>query len=735
MSVFDQHEQRVGNQFNTVNYNYYTAPSGARVPLHLPPRASHFTDREKALTQILNNLQPGRTVTLCGPGGIGKTALAAEAVWQLAPANEPPERFPDGIVFHSFYNQPDINLALEAIACAFGEEPKPTPATAAQRALAGKRVLLVLDGTEDADNLPRVVTVAGGCGLLITSRDIRDAVDERQDLRPLAMEDAVQLLTNWAGKALDDEQAARRICALVGRLPLAIRLVGRYLQEVGDRASEYLQWLEETPLEALDPDSEQHRLESVPWLLQRSLERVDEPARNVLALAGQLALAPFGKEVIEKALQFSISAWKRALRQLTGYGLLLHTGQHYEVSHALIHTYARERLHIETEVFERLTAYYTHLVTEQSALEARGYERLDTERNHILRLSKSCFERQAWRAILKLIGVTQKYFESQGYWTERRIMVEWGLGAARKLADPTEEANCTYSLGDVHLSLSEYESAHQRYKQAQTIYAQIGNRQGEVNCIYSLGYVHRMQGEYELARQYFKQAQKIYAQIGDHLGEANCIEALGDVHVWRDEYEQARQHYEQAQTIFAQIDNRLGEANCIRTLGHVHYMQGEYELARQYYEQALTIYAQIGARLGEANCICFLGRVYSGLNEYELARQHLKQAQTIYARIGHRLGEANCIYALGHVYYGKEKYKSARQCFIQAQAIYKAIGDRYNYAWNLAFIGLTYKGLKRPDQARRCLEEAIVLFEEINVLSAIETVRQWLNDLDAESSQ
>ena len=73
-------------------------------PLYRPSRASHFTDHKKDLAQILSGLQPGRTITLCGPGGIGKTALAAEAVWQLAPAHELPERFPDGIVFHSFYN-------------------------------------------------------------------------------------------------------------------------------------------------------------------------------------------------------------------------------------------------------------------------------------------------------------------------------------------------------------------------------------------------------------------------------------------------------------------------------------------------------------------------------------------------------------------------------------------------------------------------------------------------------
>ena len=122
------------------------------LPLQRPPRVEYFTDREEELAQLLADLQPGRVVTLCGPGGIGKSALAAEVVWTLAPGNEPPELFPDGIIFHSFYNQPQAVLALEAIARAFGEEPKPTPRDAAQRALSGRQALLLLDGTEDADD-------------------------------------------------------------------------------------------------------------------------------------------------------------------------------------------------------------------------------------------------------------------------------------------------------------------------------------------------------------------------------------------------------------------------------------------------------------------------------------------------------------------------------------------------------------------------------------------------------
>ena len=109
------------------------SPMPLPIPLQRPRRAEHFVGRERALSRLVAALQPGEVVTVCGAGGIGKSALAAEAIWTLAPRDEPPERFPDGIVTHRFYHQPQAALALEAIARAYGEEPRPTPRDAAQK--------------------------------------------------------------------------------------------------------------------------------------------------------------------------------------------------------------------------------------------------------------------------------------------------------------------------------------------------------------------------------------------------------------------------------------------------------------------------------------------------------------------------------------------------------------------------------------------------------------------------
>src|SRR5262249_33832793 len=162
---------------------------------------------------LLADLQPGRVVTVCAAGGMGKTALVAEVLWTLAPGVSPPATFPDGIVFHSFYGQPEATVALEQLARTFGEDPLPTPAEAARRALGGKRALLVLDGAEESQDLEQVLAVSGSCAVLVTSRRRSDAADPALllDSQRLPQDEAVAVVQAWQAQHQADTSVIERI--------------------------------------------------------------------------------------------------------------------------------------------------------------------------------------------------------------------------------------------------------------------------------------------------------------------------------------------------------------------------------------------------------------------------------------------------------------------------------------------------------------------------------------------
>ena len=384
--------------------------------------------------------------------------MAAEAIWKLAPGSEPPQRFPDGIIFHTFYHKPQAALALEAIARAYGEDPRQSPLDAAKKALSGRIPLIVLDGAEACDDLQTVLSVTGGSGVLITTRRHGDAPEDLCDLPPLPEDKAIELLQAWGKEMASDEGICRSICALLGRLPLAIFLAGRYLAHRRQLAGDYLAWLKETPLEALDLGKRQHQ--SIPLLMEHSLKQVSDQASACLGLTGVLAMKPFQPEVIAAALQITSLQANNSLGELVDYGLLIRPDLCYQITHALAHTYARERLVVPKDALARLAGHYDNFSREQMKLGLAGYARLDAHRDHILAVQSACNRAGLWKEVRSLTWALEDYLDLQGHWQERVALVQTGLQAARSDGAKYDQASFLTFLGLAYVNLGDRREGH-----------------------------------------------------------------------------------------------------------------------------------------------------------------------------------------------------------------------------------------------------------------------------------
>jgi hypothetical protein len=341
-----QGQGAIGCQIN----NYGTQPPiPSPPPFLLPATEACFLHREKELVWLLDNLHPGKVVAICGPGGMGKSALAAQAVHKLEPA-----RFPDGIVFHSFYHQASVETALQTIAGAFHIEAKAGLESAVRQALSGRKALLILDGAEEAADLPAILKLRGTCGVLITSRKRADAPGARLDLTPLEDKPAIEVFCAYSGAAADDA-SVQGICAILGGWPVALRIAGRYCSSTGESAADYLRWLKDEPFKELG-DGE-HQEENAAMLLRRSMAQVSDDARLALELAGDLAFLPIACASVVAMMEGDERRTRNALNDLANYGLVERMKERWKVSHALIHTYARIELPLSKESIRRIAQY------------------------------------------------------------------------------------------------------------------------------------------------------------------------------------------------------------------------------------------------------------------------------------------------------------------------------------------------------------------------------------------
>jgi hypothetical protein len=171
---------------------------------------------------------------IAGTAGVGKTALAVHWARRVA------DRFPDGQLYVNLrgfdpggqvMNPTEaIRAFLDALGVPAQRIPTSLDAQAAlyRSLLAGKRVLIVLDNAAGAGQVRPLLPAAGGCHVLVTSRDrlsglvARDGA-KRVTVPPMTDDEALELLESVAGPRFD-RIAATDIVRSCGHIPLALRV-------------------------------------------------------------------------------------------------------------------------------------------------------------------------------------------------------------------------------------------------------------------------------------------------------------------------------------------------------------------------------------------------------------------------------------------------------------------------------------------------------------------------------
>jgi tetratricopeptide (TPR) repeat protein len=650
-----------------------------------PPPVEAFTGRKDVVDEIVARLADEHALNLTGMGGIGKTEVCravAEAVEDSAP------EWASAGVWYT-----DLNAAVSAddlLGTILGEWPinveRPTGATVG-RALDAPR-LYVLDDVEQALAAPGeeravrtllrdLLRYAPAARFLVTSRrPVSNVGMKEHEILHLGPDDARTLfgrLADEAGYAYGDGDEARRdsLLADLDGIPLAITLAAGLLTDF-EMADVLRRWERRrtAALEALDADDPM-RLDSLDVSLGLSVEALPEDgmARSLFAL---FAALPAGAtpDLIEAVYGFEGEDAAVLLRRR---GLLRKDGGRYTMR-VPVRVYAE--VHPTADLTERLRALDDYLLALAWDADERFVE--DTARvNRLFTAELPTFDAALARAgpprVAELTGSLRRWlvYARPPSVAER---IERGLKACQHVGDRLGAANCTQSLGDVHMRLGEYGPARGRYGEALAAYVEIGTPLGAANCTKSLGDVHWVLDEYGPARERYEEALAAFVEIGAPLGAATCTQSLGDAHMRLGEYGPARERYGEALAAFVEIGAPLGAANCTQRLGDVHMALGEYGPARGRYGEALAAFVEIGDRLGAANCTKSLGEVHMALGEYGPARERYGEARAAFVEIGSPYGQARVFVEVGKLEVAESRPEQAREAWQEAERLLLGLG-------------------------------------------------------------
>jgi len=532
---------------------------------NLPVPVTPFLGRERELGEVVDLLarEDVRLLTLSGPGGTGKTRLAAQAASLAA------DGYPDGVWWVPLAPVRDPSLVLSAVAQAVGvrEEPGTPLADTLVADLKGKRTLILLDNAEhllpDAAGEIAKLRAAGTPVLLVTSRERLQLQGETVfSVQTLEERDAVALFLARA-RALEPafhvDDAVAELCSRLDNLPLALELAAARTivfspAQLLERLAERLDLLKA----GRDADPRQQTLRAT---LEWSYELLDSEEQRVFR-----SLAVFTGGSTYEALEEVCGADPDTLQSLLDKSLVRRRASERRPRYWMLETireYALECLSESGDLaaeaarharyYERLVEALADSLVGETAVSAM--ERLDEDAQN-LRAAVIWLREHDERSFVSTAGRLQRFWWTRGYLAEGRAFL--ADAANRRTADPAW-VNAATSFA-FHL-LSEPDTLDEAANWAREALA-VARKSGDASLLAQVllvrGHVAAGLEDYESARASYAESSVLAAGAGDRRGVANAKANEAALALRPDHFARAATLAEQSLTAYSAIQDQEG---------------------------------------------------------------------------------------------------------------------------------------------------------------------------------
>ena len=685
------------------------------IQAHLPEEPNSFIGRERELAELRQMLDRTRALTLCGPGGIGKTRIALRLL-ALAAAE-----FPDGVWFVELADLQQADLVVSRIAGVIGiteEAGRPLLETLGD-ALRPRQLLLALDNCEHlldacAQVGRHLLASAPGLRLLSTSREpLSVAAETIWRVPPLSVApagadpaaggdvhryEAVRLFADRAaasrpGFAIGPGNAAAvaSICRALDGMPLAIELAAARVRALsveqisarlddrfgllttGDRSAAPRQRTLRAAIEwsyelLTAPERAMFRRLSVfsGWSLEMA-EQVcsdeDIPAAEVLGLTAALvdkSLVVLDPEVLGQARYRMLDTIRKyaALR-------LAQAGESAAVRLRFRDYALRTAEHNVAVGMARIPAPW--------ATRVDVFRRYDVDAGNVTRVLNWCLEAGDAEAGLRIcIAVSPCWivwgtFGEGGEWLRSLLALDmtavpaWVQGAA------------TVARAQLALS-SDPAAASSLATDGLKLCRESGDGYWTAVALNLISEIALHTGRTDEAEASADEALSVAQAAGDGWNEGYALGTRAAIAAHRGKLREAEQLATASVAVMRRIDQQWGAARALLGLGDLARFRNHPGEAHGWYVEALAILREIGARPEIARCLAGMGRVAMDLGAIEQARRHLTRSLRLSHATGARISVARGLEAFAALAGHESRPELAVQVAAAATALRETAG-------------------------------------------------------------
>lgn len=685
------------------------AVQSEEVPAQLPRDASGFAGRNDALSALWTLLEQatGAVPVISGPAGAGKTALAVH--W----ANQVSHRFPDGQLYA------DLSIAttadvLAGFLVALGVPRHAVPGAVAGRAtrfatlVAGRRVLILLDGARDAEQVAALLP-PGRSGLaIITSRtELELARGLPVPLAGLSEADAAQLLNRRLGPRRLEPGPLIAHCE---RLPLNLALLAA-------RA-------------AIEPQTTLAELVAEP-VLPGAYKALPADARRLFLSFGLHPGRGLDGEAAAELAGMPPAEARRALGTLARRQLITQRPDRRYVMHELIRAYAAQTAHTEltaqqaSAAIQRLHDYYRHAVLVTygefflgSSGEPSAAAWAEAERADLVATVQHAAQHGNFEYAHVMARALMSYLTASGHSDECLAVNRVAVAAAHASGDLLAEALAIGDLAGTLMRFGRYLDTIDRGEESIRLLRKVGAEEHEARTLSNLAEIYTTVGDLPAARRCAEAAFTLGRRIGSgylealgrlrlavlsrdrgdldgavaqastaaalletHAGprlRAESLIVLGSIHLRRDALAEARRHLVAAQDLLrgaGRLDATL--AWTLNHLGRLARGYGSLGAAARYLDEALELARSVDDPELQADTLTQLSLLRRDQGEPQQGILEAEQALLLSTGVGHPLQQALAGNALGELWSALGHARVARQHFATALELATALENPY----------------------------------------------------------
>jgi predicted ATPase/tetratricopeptide (TPR) repeat protein len=653
-----------------------------------------------------------RALTLCGPGGIGKTRLALRLLAEMA------AEFPDGAWFVELADlyQPDLVISRVAATLGVSEEPgRPLLETLAD-VLRRRRLLLALDNCEHladacAEVVRQLLASSPGLRLLVTSREpLRVAAETVWRVPPLSamsaamsrqagpgdQNEAIRLFADRAAAARPDFTigpanllAVAAICRALDGLPLAIELAAAWVRVLsveqicarlgnrfalltaGDRSASPRQRTLRATIDwsyALLTEPERTLFRRLSVLAGWSLEIAEQvcadedvPAEDVLGLTAALvdkSLVVLEPEVLGQARY-----------------RMLDTIREYAADR-LAETEESAGLRIALRDYILRTAERS-LAIGMAQVPVPWSERVDCSRRYIVDeanisqvLTWCLADDDAETGLRICIAVSPRWlvwgtFAEGGEWLDAFL--------GRGVPEPRVQGAALVARAQLAVA-SDPAVAEALAEEGLALCGEVGEDYWTATALNLLSEIALQTGRADEAVARVDQALVLTQAAGDGWNEGYALGTKAAIAARAGHLREAEQLASTSVSVMRRIDQQWGVARVLLGLGDLARVRRRPGEAHDRYMEALPILEEIGARPEIARCLAGLGRVAMDLGSTEQARQYLTKSIELSQATGTRIGVARGLEVFATLALQEKQPERAVQLAAAAAALRESAG-------------------------------------------------------------